>query len=96
MALGNRFPYCSDNSSARCLAILEEGASQISKLGCEAFLFLLRHVSQDVPHEMHLAPLPGSAWETFPEAGNQPLSASEMTGDDGFSPRCCKFSNSWE
>jgi len=66
------------------------------ELGHKRFLILLRYMSQNVSHEMHLAPLPGSAWETFPEAGNQPLSASEMTGDDGFSPRCCKFSNSWE
>jgi len=39
----------------------------------EGFLFLLRNVSQYIPHEVDFAPLPGSAGKAFPDGGGQSL-----------------------
>jgi hypothetical protein len=30
-------------------------------------------MSQNIPHKMHLTPLPGSTWKTLSDSGYQPL-----------------------
>lgn len=47
----------------------------------------LRHHSEDVAHEVHSAPLPGSAEEYRPIAAFKPVWASLMTSWTPLSPR---------
>lgn len=38
----------------------------------KGFLLFLRYIGQDIPHEMHLATLPGGSGEGRPDRRNQP------------------------